>query len=834
MGYRFQHMPKLIMSGSFDPDDEYQCALTIVDDPFVRQKCAGSSVIHQWGSISPQKNASLIHLIALGAHETTGPNRNGDSFKRAFLQKSHPSFIKHGALYRNHKNKDYSKRDGEIIKTAFNDDMDRVELLVAADHSKCADWLGKLEAGERVDFSMGFDCEYDVCLVKNTKVLTRKGPKSIEDIREGDEVLSHTGAWRSVRIAMVRNFKGRMVNLNVGGVAENIVSTHNHPFYVIPQEGLYSCHGSVGGKKRRHTTTNGRACKSCKGEIASPQWVEASKVKPGDYVAFPVSQAPRGLITSVSATEAAILGFYAGDGCLRWGKTRKKVRTTPRGLSITLDNDHPEIQKRLKELGRFLDHSSGEGRDSRVFNLTDPLLAQKAKYLIGEGSFEKTLSLEALGWTKEAKLAFLGGYLDTDGSVDSKKGSARINTCSESLASTVFALCVSLGIAPAIHKEFVVSTFTPKGVWVWVLHFGASYVQRLVGHSVKARLLGKNKRHKACSFFAHGCLWMPVKEVGIYEDEVPVFNMSVDVDESYTANLVTVHNCSICGNEAPTRKEYCKHVMKKAAAPYGMGRILPDGRKCYVDNPQGVFNDISKVPVGADMTAQSLRKVAGLDEEIIGGADLAESMFPELGREKFASKIAVATKLSKMEKLLPMSASRLEVDDEKLDEKTAAALREMPAAKMFGELAKLGCVLPFNAFFSLVLADRISEFEPHLKEAEKAAGQIFSHISEDDELMDAVCSIGHYECERIPFPKLGLFESDLLQDRCGLHEDIAEQRMVKAAMTGTRRVEAVSPASLSKQAMGLLSHYAAYKVAALESGAFVLSDRLYYVAAALH
>ena len=454
MGYRFQHMPKLIMSGSFDHDDDFHSALTIVDDPFIRQKCAGSSVIHQWGDIGPQKNASLIHLIALGAHEATGPNRNGDSFKRAFLQRAHPSFIKHGALYRNHKNKDFSKRDGEIIKTAFNDDMDRVELLVSADHSKCADWLGKLEQGERVDFSMGFDCLYDIC--------------------------------------------------------------------------------------------------------------------------------------------------------------------------------------------------------------------------------------------------------------------------------------------------------------------------------------------------------------------------------------------SICGNEAPTRKEYCEHVKKKAAAPYGMGKILPDGRKCYVDNPDGVFNDISKVPVGADMTAQSLRKVAGLEEEITGGAELAAEMFPELSREKFASKIAVAVKLSKMEKLLPMSASRLEVDDEKLDEKTAAALREMPAATMFGELAKLGCVLPFNAFFSLVLGDRTSEFEPYLGEAEKAAGRIFSHLEENDEVMDAVCAIGHYECGHVPFSKLGTLDSDLLQDHCGLHEGIAEQRMVKTAMTGSRRIEATSPASISKQAMGLLSHYAAYKLAALESGAFKLDDRIFYVAAALH
>ena len=72
--------------------------------------------------------------------------------------------------------------------------------------------------------------------------------------------------------------------------------------------------------------------------------------------------------------------------------------------------------------------------------------------------------------------------------------------------------------------------------------------------------------------------------------------------------------CQICKKASKTRKEYCEHVRKNASFPYGMGRILPDGRRCFVDNPEGVWNDISIVPTGADRTAQWLRKAAGLDD----------------------------------------------------------------------------------------------------------------------------------------------------------------------------------------------------------------------------
>ncbi len=62
--------------------------------------------------------------------------------------------------------------------------------------------------------------------------------------------------------------------------------------------------------------------------------------------------------------------------------------------------------------------------------------------------------------------------------------------------------------------------------------------------------------------------------------------------------------CSICGNKAYKRNQYCVHLKKH------MCEILPDGRQVYAINPNPRFFDISFVWVGADRTAKVLAKVA--------------------------------------------------------------------------------------------------------------------------------------------------------------------------------------------------------------------------------
>lgn len=62
--------------------------------------------------------------------------------------------------------------------------------------------------------------------------------------------------------------------------------------------------------------------------------------------------------------------------------------------------------------------------------------------------------------------------------------------------------------------------------------------------------------------------------------------------------------CDVCGNRAPTRKQYCDHLR------FEMNRIYPDGKQARALNPSPRFFDSSWVVRPADRTGFMLKKVA--------------------------------------------------------------------------------------------------------------------------------------------------------------------------------------------------------------------------------
>ena len=103
--------------------------------------------------------------------------------------------------------------------------------------------------------------------------------------------------------------------------------------------------------------------------------------------------------------------------------------------------------------------------------------------------------------------------------------------------------------------------------------------------------------------------------------------------------------CSICGNLAKTRADYCIH------AKYQMNKILPDGRRVGVYNDRPKFFDISIVLIGAEKASHVLKKVAHeRPYEIISSAAAGENFYGKLAA---AAKAAAQTKESDIDKEVP-------------------------------------------------------------------------------------------------------------------------------------------------------------------------------------
>src|SRR5438552_2432623 len=74
---------------------------------------------------------------------------------------------------------------------------------------------------------------YGHCLAPETRVETRDGVKPITEIQVGEEVLTHTGTYRPVRVCAKRWFRGKIQRLTVAGSTEPVRITGEHPVYAL-------------------------------------------------------------------------------------------------------------------------------------------------------------------------------------------------------------------------------------------------------------------------------------------------------------------------------------------------------------------------------------------------------------------------------------------------------------------------------------------------------------------------------------------------------------------------------------------------------------------------
>jgi hypothetical protein len=118
---------------------------------------------------------TYLHIIAVGAYEGTGFNRNGDCFKEADCKSNHHWFRDSGkfdkiagiwdgrSVHRHHKNKPESPKYGNVKVAYWNDEMKRIELIVGLDNEKCADILDEQETKGQTNWSMASKQAFDIC-----------------------------------------------------------------------------------------------------------------------------------------------------------------------------------------------------------------------------------------------------------------------------------------------------------------------------------------------------------------------------------------------------------------------------------------------------------------------------------------------------------------------------------------------------------------------------------------------------------------------------------------------------------------------------------------------
>ena len=185
--------------------------------------------------------------------------------------------------------------------------------------------------------------------------------------------------------------------------------------------------------------------------------------------------------------------------------------------------------------------------------------------------------------------------------------------------------------------------------------------------------------------------------------------------------------CSICGNKAHSRQEYCIHLNTQ------LNKILPDGRKVMALNLAPLrFFDISIVIKPADITSSVLQKVAYAVSESHLSADAAiEEGLVEHTMEKKGEKIKTAAlaKLSELVKTIDdgnvVSAAKsvegILKNTKEPKEDLLDILSSVPLEDSFNALAELG-MSPSIAFLANLIVRKL-----HGGAVDPAFGEMVEH-----------------------------------------------------------------------------------------------------------
>ena len=376
----------------------------------------------------------------------------------------------------------------------------------------------------KIDWQNFPDCDllfYSTpCFVAGTLILTHDGYKPIEEVKVGDYVLTHTNQFKRVTAVGSKSYSGTMVKL--WGMGTDIIyCTEEHPFYV------------------RRMYKKGHEWERC---FHEPEWIKAKNLDKNTYLGYAIntkSEMPKwdGSIDNryghanqvnhllplfTNPSFWYLMGRYVGDG---WKRTNEKY-----GSSIIIccsERNHDSLIKAFEDCDLHICEVK-ERTVTKVHCAMNELNDFVGRY--GYYAYGKKLDAETLNLPVEYLKSFLDGYLDSDGCFDG----TLYKTCSVSRE-----LCFGIAqcVAKVYHRPFAIYRVArPETTKI-----EGRVVNQRDSYNVVWKLTA-DKQDKA--FYEDGYIWYSLSKLPILqEDSIEVFNMSVEDDESYTANGAIVHNC---------------------------------------------------------------------------------------------------------------------------------------------------------------------------------------------------------------------------------------------------------------------------------------------------
>lgn len=341
------------------------------------------------------------------------------------------------------------------------------------------------------------------CFVAGTLINTDRGLISIEDIKVGDYVLTHKNRYRKV-LKKMRSVKKGISTIKVSGSPETIC-TNNHRFYVRYRNRIWDS--------------------SLKKYIASwtePEWKSVSEFNGKEYILFP-HNTERENPLQLSKQECWIIGRYVADGNLQISKQKQGYKRTafcignkkiPEFLQMT---EGIKFSKKEKQ-----GCASYTTYNKKVFEICSSC---------GRNAQEKHFPQFVMNLPEDLMECVLDGYMSGDGCITN--GWYQAITISKQLAYQIEEMVIKI-----YHNPSIMSFIKRKQ---HKINFDGKEYETKDFYHIRFH---KDYRKLARGYYVDDDLWMKLKhfEFDSQREEI-VFNLEVEEDNSYCANMLAAHNC---------------------------------------------------------------------------------------------------------------------------------------------------------------------------------------------------------------------------------------------------------------------------------------------------
>lgn len=193
--------------------------------------------------LAPKPGKFYLHILAMGAGEYFGANRNQDYFPEENLIRYYKTFEDTGHVFRNHVNKDPARSIGKVIYAIYNERMHRVELVAEVDSVLGKDLSDRIAKGEYPATSMACKTPYDECSVCGNKATSRQAYCDHLKYELG-KILPDGNKVMSLNVAPLRFFDISIV-IKPADVTSSVLQKVAHVHDVIGSAELAEINGLV-------------------------------------------------------------------------------------------------------------------------------------------------------------------------------------------------------------------------------------------------------------------------------------------------------------------------------------------------------------------------------------------------------------------------------------------------------------------------------------------------------------------------------------------------------------------------------------------------------------